>query len=61
MTDRINLTCFASFKAEGVKPLPTEPVQVYEDPGAAIISALDELADAGMPYIDYVKPEGQGA
>ena len=31
MTDRIKQTGFASFKAEGVKPLPTEPVQVYED------------------------------
>jgi len=25
---------FASFKPVGAKPLPTEPVQIYEDPGA---------------------------
>jgi len=26
---------FAGFPAKGVQPLPTEPVQVHEDPGAA--------------------------
>ena len=48
---------FASFKPVGAKPLPTEPVQVHEAPGAAYWNEVRKMTD----QTDRIKQMAQEA
>lgn len=48
---------FGSFPAKGAQPLPTEPVQVHEDPGAAYWKEATKMAE----HTDRIRQMAQEA
>ena len=48
---------FSGFPANGVQPLPTEPVQVHEDPGAAYWKEATKMAE----HTDRIRQMAQEA
>lgn len=53
---------FGSFPAKGVQPIPTEPVQVYEDPGAAYWKEASDFMDSfDKTHTDRIRQMAQEA